>query len=184
MTTLSKLLIIAMMALINACGSDSTSELQAQQSPTFTNEYDPHASTRVTGWRIEQTFQFDATRGTRRLAIQNVDAVTEVMQVYIGSGSRPRYHVYVITPSDFGKITERLRVIDRLQPMKVKADYAIKVGQNPNGDFVYRLSLPVEAPYRSEIYAEMEDFDGSKHWSNQGRPNSYSLISFQNYLPK
>jgi|GEM_PF-1574032 len=184
MTTFAKLFTAILITLATACGTETSSTTSTHPTPSYLNEYDPNASSHVIGWKIEQTFRFDADGGSRRLSIQNVDAVTEGLQIYIGSGKRPRYHVYVTTAADFGSITDRLQVIDRLQPNKVRADYAIKVGQNPNGDFVYRLSLPVEAPYRSEIYAEMVDFDGTTHWSNEGTPQSFKPICYQNYLPR
>ena len=176
-TILLSLVIIASFA----CGSaNSDSTLAGEHSGTgvtFQDEYDANQSTRVTGWQIQKTFQFDQNPSGKEIAIKNVDAVREVMQIYIGSGTRNRYHVYVWSKYDLGERTDKITITDRLQPKNIKSSVARRMELDPSGSYVYRVSLPVSASCRSEIYGELNK-DGRRSWTNQGRQNEFDVVSF------
>lgn len=113
----------------------------------------------------------------RTIAIKNLDLI-EITSTYLGGEPHRAYDldIYLWVKPVLGKAlgneTRMIKVLD-VRDIFRETVYAVrKVGEDPNGYWVYVARMPVERRFHVALFAAAKN-QGKIHYSNEGTPNEY-----------
>lgn len=113
----------------------------------------------------------------RMIGIKNLDLI-EITSTYMGGEPRRAYDmdIYLWVKPELAKAlgneTKMIKVIDVKDIFRETVYSVRKVGEDPNGYWVYVARMPIERRFQISLFAAAKS-GGKIYYSNEGKPNTY-----------